>query len=116
VGDHFFLEADFRDPVDFRDDDFFEPPEDFFDDDFFEPPEDLRDDDFFEPDFFEPLFFEPLFVRPSSERCLFTVAAAICLARLLDRPFLLALSLICSYWRSSLLLQASGIFLLLSST
>jgi hypothetical protein len=109
VGDHFFL-ADFREPVDFRED-FFEPPEDFFEDDFFEPPEDLRDDDFFDPD-----FFEPLFVRPSSDRCLFTVAAAICLARLLDLPFLPALSLMCSYCRSSLSLQASGILLLLSSS
>jgi hypothetical protein len=66
--------------------------------------------------FFELLrFFDPVerflllvFVRPSDARSLFTVAAAICFARLVERPFFFALSLMCSYCRSSLLLQAFG--------
>lgn len=49
------------------------------------------------------------FVRPSFARCLFTVAAAICLARFGDRPRSASLSLTCSYCRSSLLDQFLGI-------
>ena len=64
-----------------------------------------RLDDFF--------FLPPLLVRPSSRRRLFTVAAAICLARRLDRPRLALDSLMCSYCRSSLLLQALGMMTLL---
>jgi len=75
---------------------------------------------FFDPPLlvFELLrFFDPLerfllllvFVRPSEARSLFTVAAAICFARFVDRPFFFALSLMCSYCRSSLLLHALGI-------
>jgi hypothetical protein len=63
-----------------------------------------RDDAFF----FE-VFFRDFFVRPSLLRFLFTVAAAIAFARLLDRPVFPSLSLMCSYIRSSLLLQAFGI-------
>ena len=47
--------------------------------------------------FFLPVFFRLFFVRPSALRFLFTVAAAIALARLLERPLLLSLSLMCSY-------------------
>jgi hypothetical protein len=62
----------------------------------------LREEDrellFFELLFFELLFLELLFfVRPSERRFLFTVAAAIALARFDDRPLLPALSLMCSY-------------------
>ena len=90
-----FREDDFFD-VDFRADDFFDV--DFRDDDFRDPPELFFDDDFLED-----------FVRPSPERCLFTVAAAICFALRVDLPFFFALALMCSYCRSSLSLQASGI-------
>ena len=44
---------------------------------------------------------------PVLARSLFTVLAAISLARLVDAPRFFALSLMCSYWRSRLLLQAS---------
>lgn len=49
------------------------------------------------------------FVRPSDDRFLFTVAAAISLARRVDRPLFFELFLMCSYWRSSFSLHASGI-------
>jgi hypothetical protein len=47
-------------------------------------------------------------VRDSPERArsLFTVAAAICFARFVPAPCFFALSLMCSYCRSRLLLQA----------
>src|SRR6185436_1308356 len=38
----------------------------------------------------------------------FTVRAAISLALLVDRPSFFSLALMCSYWRSSLLLQVDG--------
>src|SRR5436305_1186044 len=43
---------------------------------------------------------------PFRARSLFTVAAAICLARFVDAPCFFALSLMCSYWRSRLSLHA----------
>jgi hypothetical protein len=43
---------------------------------------------------------------PFWARSLFTVLAAISLARLVDEPPFFALSLMCSYWRSRLLLHA----------
>lgn len=54
-----------------------------------------------------------LFVRPSERRFLFTVAAAICFARA-EECFPLSLSLMCSYWRSSLSLQLFGMTVLRS--
>jgi hypothetical protein len=99
-------EVDFFEPEDL-DDDFFEEDVFFADDDFFEP--DFFEPEDFEDDFFDAPFEEADFVRPSSERCLFTVAAAICFALPVDRPRFFALSLMCSYCRSSLLLQALGI-------
>jgi hypothetical protein len=53
-------------------------------------------DRFFEDFFDDDRFFDD-FVRPSAARSLFTVAAAICLARFVDRPFFFALDLMCSY-------------------
>src|SRR6185503_3594401 len=61
------------------------------------------------PPLLEALFAPPLFVRPSLLRCLLTVAAAMRLAVFAERPFFLALDLMCSYCRSSLLLHDSGI-------
>lgn len=55
-------------------------------------------------------------VRPSLLRRLLTVAAAICLARRVDRPRFAADSLMCSYCRSSLSLHALGIAVLLLPT
>jgi hypothetical protein len=49
------------------------------------------------------------FVLPSFDRSLFTVRAAISLARLVDRPRFFSLDSTCSYWRSSFLLHAFGI-------
>src|SRR6476659_5377738 len=43
---------------------------------------------------------------PVLARCLLTVRAAISLARFVERPCFCSLSLMCSYWRSRLLLQA----------
>jgi hypothetical protein len=60
-----------------------------------DPEDDFRDED--------------PFVSPACARCLFTVAAAISLARFVDLPLDFALSLMCSYCRSRLLLQALGI-------
>lgn len=82
-----FFELDFDEDffaAGFFDDDFLLPdllPDDFFEDDFL-------DDDFFEDDFFDepPDELPELFVRPSSERCLFTVRAAISFARFVDLP------------------------------
>lgn len=71
---------------------FLRPPEDFL------RPELLRLELLF---LLELLFFDFFFLP----FCLLTVAAAICLARLVERPRLLALFLMCSYWRSSLLDQ-----------
>jgi hypothetical protein len=51
----------------------------------------FRDDDLL------ALFLVLVLARPSERRFLFTVAAAIALARFEDRPLLLALSLMCSY-------------------
>lgn len=51
----------------------------------------------------------PSLVRPSLERCLFTVAAAIRLAVLAERPRDDSLDLTCSYCRSSLADHALGI-------
>src|SRR5687768_6073537 len=67
-----------------------------------------------------PLFGLPvpwvvlLGVRPSSRRSLLTVRAAISFARFSGMPRSTELSLMCSYWRSSLLLQAGGMRFLLS--
>ena len=44
--------------------------------------------------------FRLLFVSPASRRCLFTVAAAICLARAVLRPISCSDSLMCSYCRA----------------
>ena len=49
---------------------------------------------------------DAVLASPVRARSLFTVAAAICFARFVDVPRSFALSLMCSYWRSSLLLQA----------
>src|SRR5215211_7324163 len=49
---------------------------------------------------------DAVFASPLRARSLLTVAAAICFARFVDVPPFLALSLMCSYWRSRLLLQA----------
>ena len=49
---------------------------------------------------------EDVFASPERARSLLTVAAAICFARLVEAPRFLALSLMCSYCRSRLLLQA----------
>ena len=54
------------------------------------------------------------FVRPSLLRCLLTVRAAISLARFVEVPRFFALSLMCSYWRSSLFDHAVGIGFLLA--
>lgn len=73
--------------------------EDFFDDfregDFLER---LLEDELFFEDFFDD-FFEDFFdlVRPSLERSLFTVAAAMRFAVLVERPRFFALDLMCSY-------------------
>ena len=111
--DRFFELDPFFDDEAFFDDPFFELEAFFVDDEerFFvddEPPffeEAFFDEDFFDEDFFE----DDDFVRPSAARSLFTVAAAIALARLLLRPFFEALSLMCSYCRSSLFDQLLGI-------
>jgi uncharacterized protein YjbI with pentapeptide repeats len=85
-----FREADFR-AVDVRgdaerlDDDFRAPPAAFF--------------VFLAPPLFVVRLRAPL-VSPASRRCLFTVAAAICLARALLRPIFCSDSLMCSYWRA----------------
>src|SRR6185436_886110 len=50
--------------------------------------------------------FEAVRDSPLRARSLFTVAAAICLARFVDAPRSFALSLMCSYCRSRLSLQA----------
>jgi hypothetical protein len=104
-------------PDDFRDDgrlerDFFElelREEDFLRGE--ERPEDafLDPEDFREELFFDDFFDEELLVLPSDALFLFTVAAAICFALLLDLPRFAALFLMCSYCLSSLSLQASGI-------
>jgi hypothetical protein len=49
------------------------------------------------------------FVSPDCARCLFTVLAAISVARFVERPCFRSLSLMCSYCRSRLLLHAFGI-------
>src|SRR5690606_10453053 len=69
-------------------------------------PEILRADDF--PDDLRLELFRPDFVRPSSLRSLLTVRAAISFARPFDMPRSSPLSLMCSYFRSSLLLHDSG--------
>src|SRR6266496_4109446 len=48
---------------------------------------------------------DAVFASPLRARSLFTVAAAICFARFVEVPRSLALSLMCSYWRSRLVLQ-----------
>jgi hypothetical protein len=50
--------------------------------------------------------FERCRASPDRARSLFTVLAAISLARPVLAPLLLALSLMCSYWRSRLALHA----------
>src|SRR5688572_21995928 len=55
--------------------------------------------------------FDPdllFFVRPSALRFLFTVAAAICFARLVLFPDFFSLSLMCSYMRSSFAVPPFG--------
>ena len=87
--DRFFELDAFFDDAFFDDEAFFvDADERFFDD---EPP--FFDEAFFDEDFFE----DDDLVLPSAARSLFTVAAAIALARLLLRPFFAALSLMCSY-------------------
>ena len=49
---------------------------------------------------------EDVLASPLLARSLLTVRAAISLARFVDLPCCLALSLMCSYWRSRLSLQA----------
>lgn len=98
--------------LDFLDDlfeDLRDRPEDFFDD-FFEG-DDFREEEllFFEDDFFDDFFEDFFFVRPSLARSLFTVAAAMRLAVFVERPRFFALDSMCSYCRSSLLLQELGI-------
>jgi hypothetical protein len=46
------------------------------------------------------------FVSPAFARCLFTVRAAISLARPVERPCFFSESLMCSYWRSRFELHA----------
>jgi hypothetical protein len=53
-------------------------------------------------------FRQEFFVRPSCFRCLFTVRAAISLARSFDFPWRVSLSLTCSYCLSSFLLHDFG--------
>jgi hypothetical protein len=50
------------------------------------------------------------FVSPFCARCLFTVRAAISLARFVDRPCFFSESLMCSYCRSRFELQAFGMW------
>jgi hypothetical protein len=49
---------------------------------------------------------DEVFASPLLARSLFTVLAAISLARFVEAPLSCALSLMCSYWRSRLLLHA----------
>jgi hypothetical protein len=87
----------------------------FFRDVFFRPDVFLRDDVFLREDVafrdevvlrdadlrvFFVVRFRLLLVSPASRRCLFTVAAAICLARAVLRPCFCSDSLMCSYCRA----------------
>lgn len=67
--------------------------------------DDLRDDDL-RLELLERLLLDRLrpFVSPDFRRCLFTVAAAICLARRVLRPCFFADALMCSYCRARLAL------------
>src|SRR3954469_2747377 len=49
---------------------------------------------------------EDSFASPLRARSLLTVRAAISLARFVEAPLFFSLSLMCSYWRSRLLLHA----------